>query len=89
MQRDDARLPPVPDRRKGARRDEVGPFSPKIEDDRLPRRAEGEPVQDGQLAVRVAVVFGEGEVGTMALEEVDRFLKVVMQLDLELDRVGL
>ena len=62
---------------------------PEVEHDRLARRQELEAVGDRQAAVGPAVVLAEGEERDVRLEEVDRLGVLLVQLDLQLHRVGL
>jgi hypothetical protein len=80
-------LAPVADRR------EVEPVAvaavPEVQHDRLARRQQREPVLDREQAVGIARVLGEREVRAVGLEELDRALDLVLELDLKLDGIGL
>ena len=61
---------------------------PEIHDHRLPGGLEGEELTDRQPAVRVPDVFPEGKKRDVGIEEINRRLKLVVQLDLQLHGVG-
>ena len=61
---------------------------PKIHDHRLPRGVEGEKLTDRQSAVRAPDVFPEGKKRDVRIEEINRRLELIVQLDLQLHRVG-
>ena len=81
-------LPPVADGREH-RAGRRGPLAPEVEDHGLARRPEVVAVRDRQEAIGPAVILPEGEVGAMAIEELDGLRIVLRQLDLDLDRVRL
>ena len=84
-------LRPVADGREGQARGDgrrqAGRL-PEVTNHRLARRLELEALADRQQAVAIAIVLAEGEECTVRREEVDGFPAVVVQLDLDLDRVG-
>ena len=66
----------------------IAVWLPEIEHDRLARRPEVEALRDWHLAVGIAVVFAPGEEGGVWFHEIDGPLQIVIQLNLNLYRVG-
>ena len=83
------RLTPVADGREALGHALAPVPAPEVHDHRLPGRVKGEAVLHGKLAVRVAVVLGIREERAVRLEEVDRRLEPVVELDLQGDRIRL
>ena len=81
-------LPPVADRREDIRRLRRA-IGPEVDHNRLAGRHKAKSAVLRQPAVRAAPILGEGEEGRVGLEEVDRLLDPMLQLELQLDRVGL
>jgi hypothetical protein len=81
-------LAPVADRREDVGRLRRA-VRPEIQEDGLAGRLELEPLAARQPAVLPLPVLGEGEEGAVRLEEVDRLLQPVLELELELNRIGL
>ena len=78
---------PVADRR--VERRVLAAAEPEVGHDGLARRMEGEAVRHRQAAPGLSVVLAEREEGDVRLEEVERVLPLLVQLDLELHGIGL
>src|SRR5436309_1458663 len=81
-------LLPVADRRERLTSGGRGVL-PEVDDDRLAGGTKVESLAHRQRAAGPAPVLREGEEGAVLLEELHRLGNLVVQLELELDRVGL
>src|SRR5262249_10922446 len=63
--------------------------NPEVGDHRLSGGIEREALRNGQPAPRLPIVLAKREEGDVRLQEVERELVLLMQLDLELHRIGL
>ena len=61
---------------------------PELDDHRLPRRQEPEPLRYRDPAVRLPVVLAPGEQRRVLLEQLDRVRQLLMQLDLAQHGIG-
>src|SRR5437588_5669251 len=61
---------------------------PQIKDDGLARRLKVKALRDWETTVGVAVIFAESEKGAVRREEINGFLFLLIQLNLQIHGIG-